>query len=243
MRGKMRLLVAPALAVLMSGIVAPTGRAQSQPPSVQRLFEQALEAKGDEYIELRNQIAGRKEAVSFLKAKLSDQDWKAAIIAEAILGRIKQPETYRHYEELLIVPIKAAHGFAHDWMTRKRPDPFERIRGMAPCDTTNDALLTGQYLVGSGYRRPESTPQTNSQLALHQEDAVPFLVELALKEITVELPGFASGIPLADDANSYSVHAVAALLNVTAETVERWCKARPVMSLRPKRRDCPPRSC
>ncbi|MHC4184870.1 MAG: hypothetical protein ACYSR4_02915, partial [Planctomycetota bacterium] len=161
MCGKMRLLAVPVLAVLMSGIVAPTGWAQSQPPPLQRLFEQALEAKGDAYIELRNLILERKDAVSFLESRVAraDKDWKAAIIAEAILGRIEEPVTYRHYEELLIVPIKAAHGFAHDWMKRKRPDPFERMRGMAACDTTNDALLTGQYLVPSGYRRPESTPQ------------------------------------------------------------------------------------
>jgi HEAT repeat protein len=97
----MRLLVVPVLAVLMSRIVAPTGWAQSQPPSVQHLFERAIEAKGDAYIKLRSLILERKDAVSFLKARLSDQDWKAAIIAQAIRDRATEPQTVREYEQIL----------------------------------------------------------------------------------------------------------------------------------------------
>jgi len=70
----MRILVAPVLAVLVSPIVAPAAPATSQPPTLQGLFEQTLEAKGDAYIELRSQITPRKDAASFLKTRLADKN-------------------------------------------------------------------------------------------------------------------------------------------------------------------------
>ncbi|MHC4153345.1 MAG: HEAT repeat domain-containing protein [Planctomycetota bacterium] len=216
MCSKIRLLVATVLAVLVSGIVVPTARAQSQPPSVQRLFKQALEAKGDRYIELRNQIAGSKDAVSFLKARLSDPNWKTAIIAEAVLGRVEQPQTYRYYEELLIVPLKKARGLNRESPTIIGFRPFESIPYIAQCEKSN-------------LRRPESTEVTRTarhtrdlEPALHQESAVPFLVELLLKDTARELPDLASQIPLVKETKIYSDSDAAALLGVTQKTIASW---------------------
>jgi HEAT repeat protein len=163
----MTLLVVPVLAVLMSRIVAPTGWAQSQPPSVQRLFEQALEAKGDTYIELRNQIAGSKDAVSFLKARLSDQDWKTAIIAEAIFGRITEPRHYAAYEAFLVHLV--------DQINRSESivGPVRQIRPLAKWLPQYRKELREEY---------RGSPQINAGLdEMAKDKAVPFLVEVAIK--------------------------------------------------------------
>ncbi|MHC4361397.1 MAG: HEAT repeat domain-containing protein [Planctomycetota bacterium] len=216
MCGKIRLLVAQALAVLMSGIVVPAGWAQSQPPSVQRLFEQALEAKGDAYIELRNQIAGSKDAASFLKPRLSEPNWKTTIIAEAILGRIEQPQTYRHYEELLIVPLKKARGLNREEPTIIGFRPFESIGHIAQCEELNRHRPEGTEATRSPTRSRDLEP------ALHQDNAVPFLVEITLKDTAGKLPDLASQIPLAKETKIYSVRDAAALLGVTQKTVDSW---------------------
>jgi HEAT repeat protein len=126
MCGKIRLLVAPVLAVSASLIVAPTACAQSQPPSLERLFEQALEAKGDEYIELRNQIAASKDAVSFLKARLSHKDWRSAILAEAMWNRINEPQRHIAYERILREAADTYFSPSRDIRPRKfRPGKFK----------------------------------------------------------------------------------------------------------------------
>jgi HEAT repeat protein len=167
MCGKIRLLVAPVLAVSAGLIVAPTACAQSRPPSLERLFEQALVAKGDEYIELRNQIAARKDEVSFLKARLSDKDWKTAIIAEAIFGRITEPRRYAAYEAFLVHLV--------DQINRSESivGPVRQIRPLAKWLPQYRKELREEY---------RGSPQINAGLdEMAKDRAVPFLVEVAIK--------------------------------------------------------------
>ena len=167
MCGKMKLLVAPVFALLVSPIAAPAAPAQSQPPSLGHLFEQALEAKGDTYIELRNEIAGRKEAVSFLKARLSHKDWKAAIIAEATLDRITEPRRYAGYEAFLVHLVEQIR------RSGSIVGPAREIEPLAKWLPQYRKELREEY---------GGSPQINAGLdEMARDKAVPFLVEVAIK--------------------------------------------------------------
>jgi HEAT repeat protein len=93
-------LAVPALVVYASG---PSASQSDQPQTlpIQELFDKALAAEGNEYIELRSELIERKSALSFLKAKMADKDWKTAILAEAMLARITEPQRYLRYEQIL----------------------------------------------------------------------------------------------------------------------------------------------
>lgn len=204
------LILVAAILLGSAHTVHGTEREQWHKLTFQELFGRALKAKGDEYVKLRNAIIGRNEgAVPFLKVKVRDQDWKTAILAEAMLGRITDPESYRHYEELLIVPIKYA------WIinagTPIEPQPFNDIRVIA-----KDQLG----------RRSRSYREDNAitfDRALHQEDATAFLIELGLKDCVRELSNVASEVPLSRFRKSYTSEEVGKILGVTKRTAERWC--------------------
>jgi len=66
-----------------------------------RLFDEALQANGDEYIELRDTLLDRKDAVSFLKSRCRDKDQKTAIIAEAMLDRTRKAKRFSDSEAFL----------------------------------------------------------------------------------------------------------------------------------------------
>jgi hypothetical protein len=167
MCGKITLLLAPVLAVSAGLIVAPTACAQSQPPSLERLFEQALEAKGDTYIELRNQIAAGKDAVSFLKARLSDPNWKTAIIAQATLGRITEPRRYAGYDAFLVLLVDQIH------RSESIVGPVRQIEPVAKWLPQYRKELRDEY---------RGSPQINAGLdEMAKDKAVPFLVEVAIK--------------------------------------------------------------
>ena len=214
----MRKILILVVAILMGSAhtVPGTEREQLHELTFGKLFDRALEAKGDEYVKLRNAIIGRNEgAVPFLKVKVRDQDWKTAILAEAMLGRITDPERYTHYKELLIVPIKSAWLLEEGTVMGARP--FDDIR----------VIAKGQW----GWRS-QSYGEDNVitfDRALHQEDAIAFLIELGLKDCVRELPNVASEIPLSSFKEGYTSEEVGEVLGVTKRTTERWCGAQMVL--------------
>ncbi len=218
----MRKILILVVAILMglAHTVPGTEREQLHKLTFRELFDRALKAKGDEYVKLRNAIIGRNEgAVPFLKVKVCDQDWRTAILAEAMLGRITDLERYTHYKELLIVPIKSA------WLLEEGtvvgPRPFDDIR----------VIAKGQW----GWRSRsygEDYGEDNVitfDRALHQKDAIAFLIELGLKDCVREMPNVASEIPLSSFKESYTSEEVGEVLGVTKRTAERWCGAQMVL--------------
>jgi len=220
----MRKILILVVAILMGSAhtVPGTEREQLHKLTFRELFDRALKAKGDEYVKLRNAIIGRNEgAVPFLKVKVCDQDWRTAILAEAMLGRITDLERYTHYKELLIVPIKSA------WLLEEGtvvgPRPFDDIR----------VIAKGQW----GWRSRsygEDYGEDNVIIfdrALHQEDAIPFLIELVLKDSLKKLPALTSRIPWTESETAYSCKEVAELLQITEKTAICWCGTRELLPL------------
>ncbi|MHC4284508.1 MAG: HEAT repeat domain-containing protein [Planctomycetota bacterium] len=212
------LILVVAILVGSAHTVHGTEREQLHKLTFQELFDQALKAKGDEYIEIRDAIIKRrKAAVSFLKVKVRDQDWKTAILAEAMLGRITDPKSYRHYEELLIIPIKYAWIFNAG--TPIEPQPFNDIR----------VISKGQW--GWRSRSYGKDNVITFDRALHQEDAIPFLIDVVLKDSLKELPTLISRIPWAESERAYSCKEVAEILQVTEKTAICWCGTRELLPL------------
>ncbi|MHC4150382.1 MAG: HEAT repeat domain-containing protein, partial [Planctomycetota bacterium] len=214
---RIRILFVLAVVALVVGASGASASQSDQPQKlpIRGLFDKALAAKGDEYIKLRGELIERKNALSFLKTKMSDKDWKTAILAEAMLGCKTNPETYRHFEELLIVPLKRARGLHRQPMPHIGFRPFSDIWRIATGGRSN-------RLMPESRKPPSLRRRSRLEPALHQEDAIPFLVELALKDSIREPPSLASSVPLADNEKMYTVSSVAALLQVTERTIKCW---------------------
>jgi HEAT repeat protein len=214
---RIRILFVLAVVALVVGASGASASQSDQPQKLptRGLFDKALAAKGDEYIKLRGELIERKNALSFLKTKMSDKDWKTAILAEAMLGCKTNPETYRHFEELLIVPLKRARGLHRQPMPHIGFRPFSDIWRIATGGRSN-------RLMPESRKPPSLRRRSRLEPALHQEDAIPFLVELALKDSIREPPSLASSVPLADNEKMYTVSSVAALLQVTERTIKCW---------------------
>ena len=100
---RIRILFVLAVVALVVSASGASASQSDQPQNlpIRELFDRALPAKGDKYIKLRGELIERKNALSFLKAKMSDKDWKTAILAEAMLARITEPQRYLRYEQIL----------------------------------------------------------------------------------------------------------------------------------------------
>jgi len=183
--------------------VLAADNAQGQEVMLAEQFGQAIEARGAEYVELRDAVAGRgAEALDFLRERLADRDWHVRMLAEAMIGRITDPERYRHYEELLVVPVLISLPY--------RIGPFQTIQGVAK------GLWPGPL---HRYAKPE---ERSIEGWLHQADAAPFLVELLVKDSALRSPLVPVQLPEEEPDRLYTVEEVAEMLSITQKTAECW---------------------
>ena len=74
----------------------------SHAESVDELFEQAIDARRQEYLNLRNEIIDRgTEAEAVLQQKCTSPDAVEQLLARAIIERMADPQRYQSYEEIL----------------------------------------------------------------------------------------------------------------------------------------------
>jgi HEAT repeat protein len=189
------------LLVLSHAVVAHAAPAAA--PSLEGLFGQALEATEEDYVSLRDSILARgEEAVPFLQGKLHDPDWHVHVLAEAMLGRMREPLLYRHYEELVVLPVARA--------TRFRAQHHAQVAGMA---------LERSY----GTPGPRvKTDRPTRWWPLYERPAEPFLLEAALTGCIWRAPQRRLALPQGDQGRSYSPKEAAELLGITERTARVW---------------------
>ncbi len=179
MRIRILFVLAVVALVVSAGGASASQSDQPQKLPIRELFDKALAAKGNEYIKLRSELIERKNALSFLKARMSDKDWKTAILAEAMLDRIKDTQRYASYEKFLfhlvgkvgkthVSPIRDIEAVA-TWSPEWREETLKDYGGPPHINVVFDHMA--------------------------KEDVLPFLVELALKDSVAYLdytkPAFA----------------------------------------------------
>ena len=203
------------LAVLLP-LVISSGQEQSKDQTMQSLFRRVIEMRGDEYITVRDEIVRIGEpAATFLEKQVSNPDWKTGIIAEVILGRIREPQKYRHYEEMMAVVIikslTAGEG------TVSGPRPLRNILWMAQhASESRDPNWYGGTAVFNEQKGKE-------QIWNQQTEAVPFFIEFCLKDCLRKELFFTKIIPPDELKESYSCEEISRLLGVTKLTAEQWC--------------------
>lgn len=198
-----RCVIAAAAAVVLfacAGSAVSTDATVEELP-VAELWSQALQKTGLEYMDVRAEILGRgPEAVSFLEEKLTEEDWHSRMLAQALIERIRDPDQYRYYEELLVVPIR--------WAGMNVLPAYEVLPRMAR------GMRRGR-LPGDG---PPPTPKGG----LHELEAVPFLAELLLKRSVPQQPNISDELPKEAPEKLYTIEEVAEALNVTVKTAQYW---------------------
>ena len=193
------------LAVLFLSCTIPAlsvSRAQAQGLTLEQLFAQAVRAEGLDYVSARNAIVERKvEALPFLRYKLSDPDWHARVIAEAIIGRIEDPEQYRTYEYYSITYI-AGSAMLH-------------VQNFYSLDYAVNSLYSG-FLIGDAVRSRQSGKYDFGITGF------PFLAELALKGSVLKKPIVHYQLPPDDPEAKYTIAEVARILNVSEKLAKQW---------------------
>ena len=195
------------LPVILIGLLTmPTlslSRAQAQGSTLEQLFAEAVRAEGLDYVNTRNSMIERKtEAVAFLKSKRSGSDWHARVLAEAMIGRIEDPELYTTYYDYYLIPaigrsvmFRVVTFYSLDWVVNRQYNTLSAIR---------TAVISR-----SSRRRSVGT------------DA-PFLVELALKGSVLKKPTVHYELPPEDTEAKYTISEVAEILNVHEKLARKW---------------------
>lgn len=125
---------------------------------LEALFARAVSAERVAYYQLREEILSREEAMPFLRAKLASNDVYSRVLAQAMLARATSPPSDQMRVKLLFEATAKAV------LKVKRGTPLDNVRG----DTY------GHYDYGNRrYVQPSD--------ALHEIEAVPFLLEVVLK--------------------------------------------------------------
>ncbi len=203
----------PSFGILLAVILALCGNVvlwseETQAPTLEEQFAQALRAKGPEYVTIRDTIVEKgTAALAFLSQRLADPDWHTRLLAEAMLLRISDPQRCRYYGELLLVPTVRA-----GWM-REGPVPTlaAAARGVVP----------PEYRCVVGVRRMRGRVPLVSG-PLQEASAVPFLAELLMKASLTQPLFVTPPLPEDEPGRVYTVEEVADMFNVTRETARYW---------------------
>ena len=148
--------------------------AQGGGESLQQQFDQAVAAQGDAYFTLRSNIVSRgTAALAFLDGQATNTNMHARVIARALTSRIKEPELNLKRSAMLAA-IFSKRGV----MTHGRQDTLDPLEEVLRLAGARPVGWSGS-MMGS---RPTPTsfapPQKDD---LHEEEAVPFLLEIVLK--------------------------------------------------------------
>ena len=175
---------------------------------VEALFAQALEAEGEDYVEIREAIVRNgTEALPFLGQRSADEDWHSRSLAEAMAGRITDPMRYRHYEEVMRVAVKKR--------VVSTVIPLEFVVVARPTGPGVVARLLGgpgQRMDGSDYRVIRG---------ITEKAVMPFLIEVLVKSCTTRLPPV-NRLPENDSEKAYTALEIAEILNITPATARYW---------------------
>ena len=193
--------------------------------NLEKLFTDALDAKGQDYIELRQKILSLSpQNDSYLKEQAKSTDLKTRLIAQAILDRAEKPQEYQHFEELMIVPVTVAVKNGATTVIGARP--FETIKLITQNNATLESSRGGTT---SGMMMPEMESGANRQILsqnyCHDESAFLFLAEMALKNTMLDVPELSEQIEWTDAQKTYTSNEAAVILGVLPQTAEKWYQA------------------
>lgn len=176
---------------LLAGFGILAGRLSGAPgyshvESVDELFEQAIEARRQAYVDLRNEIIDRGTAAkAVLQRVCTSPDAVEQLLARAILERMADPQRYQSYEEILSTVISDAR-----YPRRTRSNKSNKVTtALHPTPPTPHVLVrqgvarrfdTGLPPLVDGLGRPLS-PEHPIDEPLSKPQAVPFICETAFK--------------------------------------------------------------
>lgn len=189
----------------------------------EQLFTDALDAEGQAYIEIRQEILNLSLLNdSYLKEKSKSSDLQVRLLSQAILARAEQPLNYRHFEELMVVPITQAVKYGARTVTGA--SPFITIKRITQ-NSTNWNRPDSMMMVMMMRTESVKHPQAHFRGYCHDDSAFLFLAEMALKNTMFDVPELSEQIEWTDDQKTYTTNEVAGMLGVLPETVDIWYKA------------------
>ncbi len=187
-------------------------------PTIEQLFKDALDAEGQVYIDVRQKILNLlPQNESFLKEQAKSTDLQTRIIAQAILERAAKPQEYRHFEELMIVPITVAAKYGRNF--RRLVNPFDTIKEITQIPKTSRSLENRRTTIDAWVGTPS---QTNYRSYCHDDSAFLFMAEMAMKDTMLDLPELSEQVEWTDGQKTYTLIATAEMLGVLPQTAEKW---------------------
>ncbi len=187
-------------------------------PTIEQLFKNALDAEGQAYIDVRQKILNLSpQNDSFLKEQAKSTDLQTRIIAQAILERAAKSQEYRHFEELMIVPITVAAKYGRNF--RRLVNPFDTIKEITQIPKTSRSLENRRTTIDAWVGTPS---QINYHSYCHDDSAFLFMAEMAMKDTMLDLPELSEQVEWTDSQKTYTLNARAEMLGVLPQTAEKW---------------------
>lgn len=192
--------------------------------SIEQLFLEAMQVSGQEYVDLRGQILAVAEPNDAYLGKLVESDdLKTRIIAKAILERIQDPQKYRHFEELMIVPIVIS--ITQGEMRPGGARPYETLKSITHRACMINEPMNKKLNMDPRTINPDYMSHYHSQSFCHNDTAYYFLAEIAIKNSMNSVPKLANKIPSKEQSITFTLEEAAEIVGVLPLTIDVWQKA------------------
>lgn len=197
-----KLFLLTLILVLTAGAAIASSN-QAKPTALKRSFERAVQASSQDYLNIRDAITAKgPSALSLLKEKASDPDWHVRVLAEAMIGRVENPERYAIYEYRLITPISNSGGYQKVTFYS-----LERATTRAYVNSDVDIL---HFLANRVHRKANLGA------------GGPCYAEIALKGSLLRKPTVPYQLPDSDADTTYTMDQVADILHVDRQLATDW---------------------
>lgn len=190
------------VSVIICGIILTilcSNEAYAQELDLQNKFIEALQTSGVEYVKARDEIISKgKFALPYLESMKKNPDWTRRILAQAIIGHIEAPQSFRRME-ILMLATTARSG--------------------------SNIMGENMFSLANMFGIDRNTPSEYDRgwlKSLYGDRALQFFTEIAVKGSILHKPIVNLQIPEHDDGRMYSLKEAAQMLDIDDELSRIW---------------------